>query len=76
MNASEAKTHIEKYHIEKVKPGNFLTAVLENNLFGALRYADPDSLDHLAEITRVVWNDIPGNIWGSPEAVKTHLQGE
>jgi hypothetical protein len=55
-----------KYH----KPvGNFLKAVLQNDLRTAVCNADPDSYAALREIVLWVHNEAePGHCWGSPEA--------
>ena len=50
----------------------FLGAVLENNLQQAIAYADETSLDNLKLMVQLVFNHIPGSIWGSPERVQSH----
>lgn len=60
---------IERYVHDGVKPGDFLTAVFENNLMKAAMRADDNNLHLLLEYARLLYN-LPGNCFGSPEAVK------
>jgi hypothetical protein len=55
-------------------PGGFLTAVLENNLVEAVHRADSDSLKALPAIVAYVWEELPGNSWGTPEKVEKWLE--
>lgn len=50
--------------------GSFITAVLENDLRGAMGHADPESLAALPSIVSYCYNNIPGHCWGSKEVVK------
>jgi hypothetical protein len=50
-----------------VRPGSFTSAVLANNLLDAVCCADPDNLAELKNIVQYVYNEMPGNCWGSPE---------
>ena len=52
-----------------IKPGSFLTAVLENNLVTAFGKADHINRDRLFEYCNFLWNELPSNSWGSPEKV-------
>lgn len=49
--------------------GSFVQAVLENNLSNAVGFADKDNLETLPAIVNYVYNEIPGDSWGSPEKV-------
>jgi hypothetical protein len=51
------------------QPGGFVTAVLENDLAQAFARADDNNTRAMAEIVQYVWNEIPGNCWGSKQAV-------
>jgi hypothetical protein len=55
-------------------PGDFLTAVLTNDLFGAVGRADVDNIVALPEIVKFVYNEVPGNAWGSRETVREYSQ--
>lgn len=50
-------------------PGSFVEAVLQNNLFEAIAYADDINRVSLVGITRYVYNDIPSPAWGSRETM-------
>lgn len=50
--------------------GGFLTAVLENDLFGAAARADHINIKLIPDIVRYVYNELPAACWGSPGAVK------
>ena len=51
--------------------GNFLTAVLSNDLRNTLRHADATNLKLLTEIVGWLHWEVPDYCWGSVEAVKT-----
>jgi len=50
--------------------GDFLTAVLENNLKEAVLRADRENLLEIHTIVMFCYNELPGPCWGSPEKVK------
>ncbi len=53
--------------------GDFLMAVLSNDLKGAVGRADEHSSLALGWIVGFLYNFCPANSWGSPEAVKAWL---
>jgi len=55
------------------EPGGFVKAVLANDLMAAVGRADSENLLTLHAICTYVYNEIPGNLQGSWEAVKEHL---
>ena len=61
---------LERYITQGVQPGGFLTAVLENDLFGAMTKADPLSDETLADICRLIYNEFPSSSWGNPDKIK------
>jgi hypothetical protein len=65
---------LQRYEHDGVPTGDFLYAVLTNDLTGALGRADDNNRKVLFEIVQWCYNKLPGNIWGSREAVKSHLQ--
>ncbi len=54
--------------------GHFLTAVLSNNLFEAFARADKESAAALRDIVMFVYNELPGQCWGSPEKVTAWIK--
>lgn len=61
-------------YVERHEPvGDFLTAVLSNDLRGAYSRADSDNIVHLPDYVTFLYNYVPAPCWGSPEAVKAWL---
>lgn len=60
---------LKRYVEDHIRPGGFLTAVLENFLFGALFRADPENKEALEEIVFYCFEMLPGGCWGSKEKV-------
>ena len=61
------------YHI---KPGDFLTALLKNDLMEACVRADPENLEALPAWAALLYNEAPVRAYGSPEKVKAWLAKE
>ena len=59
--------YIERGHI----PGQFLSAVLSNDLMGAFAHGDETSKAALDTIIKFMWNEAPSACWGS----KTFMTG-
>jgi len=68
-----AKESLDAYFHDRRPVGNFLHAVLCNDLFGAIGRADDINARHLREICQYVYCYIPSICWGSPEKVKKWL---
>ena len=66
---------IMSYVHDRVPPGDFLEAVLENDLKESFERADDDNIRSMFEIVQFVYNEIPARCWGSPEKVKRWLRG-
>tara|TARA_Y100000296_G_C5169952_1_gene256732 strand:- start:161 stop:481 length:321 start_codon:yes stop_codon:yes gene_type:complete len=61
-----------KRYLENGSPtGDFLNAVLSNDLLGAVSRADDKNVKLLPEIVRWMHWEIPSNAWGSQEKVKS-----
>lgn len=67
------KSSLNRYAKERVLTGDFLRAVLENNLCEAICRADSDNRKDILEIVQYVYNELPGNCWGSKEIVEKWL---
>lgn len=60
-----------KLYIEcGILPGSFGTAVLENDLAGAIGKADSINQNHLKGIVSWIYNFAPSDCWGSKAAVE------
>ena len=53
-----------------ILPGGFLTAVLENDLMGAISKADDFNKRRLHDYGMFLYNEVPASCFGSPEAVQ------
>jgi hypothetical protein len=56
--------------------GDFLTAVLSNNLFEAYKRADEESAAAMRDIIKFIYNRLPNSCWGSPQAVHDWIASE
>ena len=66
--------HLRRY-IEKHEPvGDFLTALLENDLREACGRADDENLHNLPAYVAYLHNEAPGKCWGSPANVAAWLK--
>lgn len=61
---------IERYERNGYVPGHFVTAVLENDLCGAINRADKVNLAALIDTVRYLYNHVTAECWGSPEKVR------
>lgn len=65
----DTQAQIDAYVKNHEEPGHFITAVLSNDLKGAIARADMDNLRNLPAIVAYCHNRIPGRCWGSREKV-------
>jgi hypothetical protein len=61
---------ITRYVYAHRQPGDFLTAVLSNNLIEAVSRADAENQVALADWVKLVYNHLPSNCWGTPGRVR------
>ena len=61
---------MQRYVEHGILPGDFLTAVLENNLSTAVFRADDNNIKLIPEIVKWIFNEIPQHSWGSPIVVE------
>jgi len=66
---------LDSYIEERLAPGSFLMAVLENNLFTAVSHADPMSIKALKGIVTLLHCHVRSDIWGNKEKVNDWLKG-
>lgn len=62
-----------KYFINRIRPGSFLSYVLENNLMGALGCADETNVNCLHAYGMFLYNHVPMGSYGSPAKVAAWL---
>lgn len=68
------KRTIDNYVEHGLLPGSFVTAVLSNDLMGALGKADIDNRRDIFEICQYVWDTVPVAAHGSPQKVSQWLK--
>lgn len=56
---------LRRYVVQGIKPGNFLTAVITNNLRNAVGYADEENLPLLKLYVQWFYNVAPGGCHGT-----------
>tara|TARA_Y100000310_G_scaffold147661_1_gene146887 strand:- start:217 stop:486 length:270 start_codon:yes stop_codon:yes gene_type:complete len=61
---------MQRYVEDGIQAGHFLTAVLSNNLLGAVSRADGTNIKLIPEIVRWIYNEAPSGCWGSAEKVQ------
>lgn len=67
---------LKNYLVYRRPAGDFVMAVLRNNLHESLSRADSTNLESLPIIVHFIYWSVPGNSWGSDERVKNWLSGE
>ena len=65
---------MQRYIEERIQPGDFLLAVLTNNLRTSLARADETNKPLLEGIVRWLYNNAPGDCWGSVANVHLWLE--
>jgi hypothetical protein len=58
------------------QPGQFLTAVLCNDLSQAVAHADDEAMAALQRIVQFVYNDMPSPCWGNLDKVRAWMREE
>lgn len=68
------KEDIDQYVTRRIPPGDFLHAVLCNDLMEAMGRADDENREAIYAICVYIYNNIPANCWGSKEKVELWLK--
>ena len=55
---------LKRYLVNRIRPGHFLTTVLENNLREAVSRGDENSLAGLKPLIIYLYNHAPSEAWG------------
>ena len=63
-----------RYLDKGIPPGGFLTAVICNDLLSAVSHADEWNLELIPQYVKYLYNEAPGNCWGSTEAMQTWME--
>ena len=61
---------MRRYIEERILPGDFLRALLKNDLEDAILRADESNLAAMLDIVRFMHNELPRSSWGSPEKLE------
>ncbi len=64
---------LRRYIEEKIQPGDFLTAVIQNNLSEACSRADDENMRNLPAYAAYLYNEAPAVCWGSKEKMEKWL---
>lgn len=72
----KVRESLERYWTDGVPVGDFLQAVLCNDLVGAFMRADEDNRKALGDIVAWVHGTLPCDIWGSREAYLSHIKSK
>jgi len=70
----EMKRAIDQYAENGIPLGDFLTALLANDLMGALGRADEGNREDIFALCMYVHNEVPGGIHGCYEIVALHIK--
>ncbi len=65
---------IERYINEHIPPGEFLQAIICNDLREAVGRADDENIVNIPAFVSFFYNYAPGNCWGSIEEYKEWLK--
>lgn len=64
---------VERYFVQRIPPGNFLTALLCNDLMAAFGRADDINAANMRQWCQFLYNYAPAGSYGSPERVAAWL---
>jgi len=70
---SHIREPIRQYVMRGILPGDFLTAVLRNDLTAAITRADSTNRAALYEIVMFLLNYVPWAAWGTAERISTWI---
>jgi len=70
---SHTQGALERYLDHGLPPGGFLSAVIANDLMGAVARADIQNMTAIPEIAKFLFNEAPAGSWGSDENLENWL---
>lgn len=65
---------IKRYVEQGIRPGDFLVAIIQNNLKVAVGMADDENLRNIPAYVSYFHNECPMACWGSPEKMKQWME--
>jgi hypothetical protein len=71
---NELRESLDRYAEHGVPPGDFLQAVLANDLFEACGRADDNNVWLIPVICAYVYNELPSSCWGDRAKVKKWIE--
>ena len=66
---------IDRYVKHGIEPGDFLSAIICNDLRGACGRADDENLRNIPAYVAYFYNEAPSLCWGSEEKMQAWMQG-
>lgn len=66
---------LKRYVFDRLRPGQFLTGVLSNDLRTAVGHASEEHFADLRRIVQFVYFELPSDCWGSSHKVNAWLKG-
>lgn len=63
-----------RYRDQGIPTGDFLRAVLLNDLFDAVSRGDEENLECLVEIVQWIYNELPGSAWRTKEKIEAWIE--
>jgi hypothetical protein len=67
---------LDRYVNQRIAPGDFLTAVLCNDLRESIGRADQANLAAIHGIVSYVYSELPSGCWGSPERFRAWMAAD
>ena len=67
---------LTRYIEERIAPGHFLRAALENDFVQVINRADSVNFEQLGAVASFLYNELPDVAWGSKEKVAKWLAGD
>lgn len=67
---------VKRYMVDRIPPGDFLTALFSNDLMEAFGRADDENQSNMRRYCQFLYNYAPRGSYGSPENVRAWLKGE
>ena len=64
---------VERYFVNRIPGGSFMTALLSNDLMEAFGRADDENSANMRRWVQFLYNYAPRGSYGSPEAVRAWL---